>query len=92
MGNGATANGEAQRISAQDRWRVKELCTTGPEAGTPLAGVALRMMAGEPINDACAAEDTNLIAAMRDWHAFAERNGIVGTDGQRACIHVLSNE
>lgn len=90
MPHGTTNTGEAQRVSDEDRARVHELLTRGPDADTPLARVALRMMEGEPINDACAAEGTNLIAAMSEWHAFAEKNSIVGTDGQRACIHVLS--
>lgn len=90
MAHGMTAPGSPQRLSGENLARVRELLTTGPEAETTLARVALRMMDGEPINDACAAEHTNLIAAMSAWHDFAERNGIVGTDGERACIQVLS--
>lgn len=90
MAHGMTAKGVPQRISEEDLRRVREICTTGAEADSPLAHVVLRMMDGEPINDACAAEGTNLIDAMRQWHEFADRYGIVVTDGQRACIHVLA--
>lgn len=79
---------EQQTISSEAVQKVHGLLE---QEGTPFAQACLAMLdEGKDINAAAAVAGTDMFSLMRDWHAFADANGIVAEDGSRACIHVLS--
>lgn len=79
---------ERQTISSEAVRKVRGLLE---QEGTPFARACLGMLdKGEDINAAADAAGTDMFSLMRQWHAFADANGIVAEDGSRACIHVLS--